>query len=152
MERLTFTREDPDIVLHDEKTSPESHSQKDRSIKEEKDGVITTSAHLPPYTDEEQQDGDVKPLETAEDIVTTVIDLEDDPTISPWTFRMFFIGIYFLNTTRLSTRTDFCLGLGLSCFGAVLEEIFTFKPQVIFVSVMFLTVIAYVNQSPSHFL
>jgi hypothetical protein len=30
---------------------------------------------------------------TAEDLVTTVIGLEDDPTMSPWTFRTFFLGM-----------------------------------------------------------
>lgn len=36
------------------------------------------------------------------------------------------------------------IGLGLSCFGAVLQEIFYFKPQTIYVSVIFLTVLAYI--------
>jgi hypothetical protein len=31
-------------------------------------------------------------VETAEDLVTRVIDLEDDPTQNPWTFRVFFLG------------------------------------------------------------
>jgi hypothetical protein len=36
------------------------------------------------------------------------------------------------------------LGIGLSIFASVLQEIFYFKPQTIFVSLVFLTVIAYV--------
>jgi hypothetical protein len=39
----------------------------------------------------EGQEGEIH-LETAEDIVTQVIDLDDDPTLNPWTFRTFFIG------------------------------------------------------------
>ena len=35
-------------------------------------------------------------------------------------------------------------GIGLSIFASVLQEIFYFKPQTIFVSLVFLTVIAYV--------
>jgi len=35
-------------------------------------------------------------------------------------------------------------GLGLSCFGSVLQEIFYFKPQTIYVSVVFLSVLAYI--------
>jgi hypothetical protein len=31
-------------------------------------------------------------VETAEDLITRVIDLEDDPTQDPWTFRVFFLG------------------------------------------------------------
>jgi hypothetical protein len=29
---------------------------------------------------------------TAEDLVTRVINVEDDPTLNPWTFRTFFLG------------------------------------------------------------
>lgn len=43
-----------------------------------------------------------------------------------------------------SQRSDRRAGTGLSIFAAVLQEIFYFKPQTIFVSVVFLTVIAYV--------
>jgi hypothetical protein len=32
-------------------------------------------------------------VSTANDIVTHIIRVEDDPTISPWTFRMVFLGI-----------------------------------------------------------
>jgi hypothetical protein len=32
-------------------------------------------------------------LESARDLVTAVLSLEDDPTLNPWTFRMWFIGI-----------------------------------------------------------
>src|ERR1700733_4510604 len=35
-------------------------------------------------------------------------------------------------------------GIGLSIFGSVLQEIFYFKPQTIFVSVVFLTVLGYI--------
>jgi hypothetical protein len=38
------------------------------------------------------------PLEIAEEIITHVIHVDDDPTLSPWTFRMFFIGEYMENT------------------------------------------------------
>lgn len=64
-------------------------------------------------------------MHDAKDLVTAVLHVEDDPTINPWTFRMFF------------------LGLGLAIFGSVLQEIFYFKPQVVVVSNIFLTVIAY---------
>lgn len=42
--------------------------------------------------DPESLEGETGPLETAEDIVTHVIAVDDDPTLSPWTFRMFFVG------------------------------------------------------------
>ena len=31
-------------------------------------------------------------VDTAEGLVTRVIDVEDDPTLNPWTFRTFFLG------------------------------------------------------------
>ena len=71
----------------------------------------------------EPEEGHV--LHNAADIVKEVLSLDDDPTLSPWTFRMWF------------------LGLGLAIFGSVLQEIFYFKPQTIYVSLVFLTVIAY---------
>jgi hypothetical protein len=33
-------------------------------------------------------------VHSAKDLVTTVIGLEDDPTLNPWTFRAFFLGKY----------------------------------------------------------
>lgn len=47
-------------------------------------------------------DGDV--LQNERDLVTHVISVEDDPSLNPWTFRSFFIGI------------------GLSTFGGVLGK------------------------------
>lgn len=58
--------------------------------------------------------------------VTHVLNVDDDPTLNPWTFRALF------------------LGSGLAIFGSVLQEIYYFKPQTIYVSLVFLTVIAYV--------
>lgn len=37
-----------------------------------------------------------KVVETAEDIVNQVLSVEDDPTLNPWTFRMFFLYAYML--------------------------------------------------------
>ncbi|KAJ3903968.1 OPT oligopeptide transporter protein-domain-containing protein [Lentinula edodes] len=64
-------------------------------------------------------------LEDARDITTHVITIEDDPSLNPWTFRAFFLGI------------------GLSAFGGVLAEIYYFKPQTVLVSTMFLAIISY---------
>jgi len=114
---------DQSQIIGDEKrapSSPSTHSKEDSS-KEKEAGLFN---NVPLYTDEEGQESEIH-LDSAADIVTQVIDLDDDVNLNPWTFRMFFIG------------------MGLSCFGAVLEEIYYFKPQVIYVSLMFLTVIAY---------
>jgi hypothetical protein len=46
----------------------------------------------------------IEVLQNERDIVTHVISVEDDPSLSPWTFRSFFIGI------------------GLSVFGGILGK------------------------------
>lgn len=94
----------------------------------DKDGNVT-SANKDGLEFADSSDWDAnetRVMKDAEDLVTNVIHCEDDPTINPWTFRMFFLGI------------------GLAIFGSVLQEIFYFKPQVVVVSNIFLTVIAYV--------
>ncbi|KAG2134272.1 OPT oligopeptide transporter protein-domain-containing protein [Suillus cothurnatus] len=65
-------------------------------------------------------------LSDERDIATHVISVDDDPSLNPWTFRAFFIGI------------------GLSAFGGVLAEIYYFKPQTVLVSLMFLAVVSYI--------
>ncbi|KAG1832079.1 OPT oligopeptide transporter protein-domain-containing protein [Suillus variegatus] len=65
-------------------------------------------------------------LQNERDIATHVISVDDDPSLNPWTFRAFFIG------------------LGLSAFGGSLAQIYYFKPQTISVSLMFLGIISYV--------
>ncbi|SCV71689.1 BQ2448_3277 [Microbotryum intermedium] len=80
--------------------------------------------------------GKERPIETAEDISTRCISLEDDPTLIVHTIRMWFIG------------------LGLTCFAAVLGQIFYFRPQMlipqaftpqtVFVSQLFIQVIAFI--------
>nr|AUB29454.1 oligopeptide transporter [Flammulina velutipes]QED11046.1 oligopeptide transporter 2 [Flammulina velutipes] len=71
------------------------------------------------------EDGKERPIETDTDVATRLISLEDDPTLPIWTFRMWFLGV------------------GLSCFGAVLGQIFYFRPQTVFVSQLFLQIFAY---------
>jgi hypothetical protein len=74
-----------DNSLNDSRRSKESLS------KAQEAGVH----ELPIYTANDAEaigEGHIGALETAEDIVTTVIHVDDDPNINPWTFRMFFIG------------------------------------------------------------
>lgn len=72
------------------------------------------------------ENGKERPIETDVDVATRLISLEDDPTLPAFTFRMWF------------------LGLGLSCFGAVLGQIFYFRPQTVYVSRLFLQIMAYI--------
>jgi hypothetical protein len=48
----------------------------------------------PFYTDEEGKLSGDGAVETNEDLVTRVIHVEDDPSLNPWTFRVFFLGKY----------------------------------------------------------
>ncbi|EST04618.1 Oligopeptide transporter, OPT superfamily [Kalmanozyma brasiliensis GHG001] len=121
------------IEVKPKRADSDTSSEKLKHEASDKDGVEVSNV---PYvlkgdpTDVEfagnvpsPEDGVV--VHNAADIVTQVLSLEDDPSLNPWTFRMWF------------------LGLGLAIFGSVLQEIFYFKPQVIYVSLVFLTVIAY---------
>ncbi|BGP34737.1 hypothetical protein JCM10296v2_006559 [Rhodotorula toruloides] len=69
--------------------------------------------------------GKERPIETAEDIATRCISLEDDPSMAIHTFRMYFLGI------------------GFTAFAAVLGQIFYFRPQTVYVSQLFLQVITF---------
>lgn len=60
-----------------------------------------------PYSNadvESTSGSDTTVLQNERDIVTHVISVDDDPSLNPWTFRSFFLGI------------------GLSAFGGVLGE------------------------------
>ncbi|PCH43920.1 peptide transporter MTD1 [Wolfiporia cocos MD-104 SS10] len=70
-------------------------------------------------------DGQEKVLETAEDFSRALVSGEDDPMLPVHTFRMWFTGV------------------GLAIFGAVLGMLFQFRPQVIYVSALFLQLLAY---------
>ena len=49
---------------------------------------------LPDYDDEEDGVQKVEaPVETAKDLLTKVLHVDDDPSISPWTFRLFVLGM-----------------------------------------------------------
>ncbi|KAH9477169.1 Oligopeptide transporter 3 [Psilocybe cubensis] len=72
------------------------------------------------------EDGKERPIETDLDYSTRLLSLDDDPTLPIWTFRMWFLSI------------------GLSCFGAVLGQIFYFRPQTLTVSQLFLQIISYI--------
>lgn len=54
--------------------------------------AMSTSRELPHYHDEEGRDDQIH-VDTVEEIVKSVITVEDDPTLNPWTFRVFFIGM-----------------------------------------------------------
>jgi hypothetical protein len=66
---------------------------KDTSQPKEAEDIHTTyNDAAPVYEDEEGGLGKEGAVETNEDLVTRVIHVEDDPTLNPWTFRVFFLG------------------------------------------------------------
>lgn len=94
MEEHTVTAQDPQLN-DDVKTGPAPSVHSNEGSKEKEAGFYNEA---PVYYDVEGQESESEiHLETAKDIVTQVINLDDDPTINPWTFRMFFLG-----TARLS--------------------------------------------------
>jgi OPT family small oligopeptide transporter len=72
------------------------------------------------------ENGKERPIDSDADYALRLVSLEDDPTLPIYTFRTWF------------------LGLGLACFGAVLGQIFYFRPQTIDVSVLFLQIFSYI--------
>ncbi|KIK49245.1 hypothetical protein CY34DRAFT_20247 [Suillus luteus UH-Slu-Lm8-n1] len=75
---------------------------------------------------EEDDTNEIVVLQNEREIATHVISVDDDPSLSPWTFRVAFIS------------------LGLSAFGGSLAQIYYFKPQTVGVSSLFLAIISYV--------
>ncbi|KAI0529874.1 OPT oligopeptide transporter protein-domain-containing protein [Xylaria digitata] len=65
-------------------------------------------------------------IDSIDDIVTKVLHVDDDPSLNPWTFRMWFIGI------------------GLGIFGAIMETISFFRPVTLDVSNIFLALLSYI--------
>lgn len=134
MEQPLSVQGESEKVVEDKKTgsSLSTHSKEQDSSNEK--GPYVEDTQLPNFVDEEHGEGIPLHLDTAEEIVTTVIHLDDDPSLNPWTFRMFFIGMHY-SVFKQSFTSANRVGMGLSCFGAVLEEIYYFKPQIIYVSI-----------------
>jgi hypothetical protein len=58
-------------------------------------GEVETANHVTSEEVSYDEDGEehyTRPAETAEDLVTEVLHVHDDPTLNPWTFRVWFIG------------------------------------------------------------
>ncbi|KAF2665474.1 OPT superfamily oligopeptide transporter [Microthyrium microscopicum] len=115
---------DPDLA-----NSPyrgHSHESNRPSLHDEEKRAGLGTLGLPVILDEDGEEQYNAPAETAKDLITEVIHVTDDPTLNPWTFRTWFLGI------------------GLSVFGGTLATIYYFKPQTVVISTVFLAVISYV--------
>jgi hypothetical protein len=101
--RPSYTIDDTDIPPEnrDESVSGSDHEKIDvveQKALDEKGTPIgapfgdSTGADLPAYDTDEFTRRRSTVVTTAEDLVTQVINVEDDPTQNPWTFRVFFLG------------------------------------------------------------
>lgn len=107
-QRPGFTRADTDMASADIELEPSSSKKKvpyssglEIETPDTKTGVVAGSVkevrqNSDDYSIHEGTAGDYvaeehKVVETAEDIVLQVLSVEDDPTLNPWTFRMFFL-------------------------------------------------------------
>lgn len=90
--RPGFTRKDTDQVT-EPGTSSTTYELQDFDEKKTADAT-----ELPAYKDDHHdnfvnEDELTKGVETATDLVTKVLHVEDDPTMKVWTFRTIFLGM-----------------------------------------------------------
>ena len=88
----------PDIPVAASESKSESPGSQEKNPKDfmnEKDVFATEIDTTPPIYNAEGDDhfGETAVLTTAKDLVTHIIHVQDDPSLNPWTFRMFFIGM-----------------------------------------------------------
>ena len=55
--------------------------------------VLEKGPGAPVYSGDDGSELYNTPPETAKDLVTEVLHVEDDPTLNPWTFRTWFLGV-----------------------------------------------------------
>ena len=96
----TEQRDPNDIELQERKfnidsKSPGEHDVNDRDVKDGTFVDIAKSNHSDTPPDYDAGDGFAKvtgPVSSAKSLTTQVLHVEDDPTLSPYTFRVFFLG------------------------------------------------------------
>ena len=102
--RMSTEQRDPnDIELQERKSDIDNKSRGEHELNDRdvKDGTFTDiktndSDDTPPGY-EDAGDGCAKvtgPVSSAKSLTTQVLHVEDDPTLSPYTFRVFFLGEY----------------------------------------------------------
>ncbi|KAK8127642.1 OPT oligopeptide transporter protein-domain-containing protein [Apiospora sp. TS-2023a] len=80
----------------------------------------------PEYASVEERRTAAEKVDNMADIGLYALHVEDDPSLNPWTFRTWFIG------------------LGLSALASSLATVYMFKPQGVGISTIFLCVVSYV--------
>lgn len=78
----------------------ESMEKEDSNISVKGEHIVTkdvnkeTEEKLDPSIEEKEAPDDNVVVSTADDLVTHIIHVEDDPSVNPWTIRMVFLGEY----------------------------------------------------------
>jgi hypothetical protein len=104
--KSSFQNADTDISLQDNVGAPRKRSVVEQLFPKEfhaKEPIIDDKAaedgsgngsgtDLPAYEGEDYDRRKSMIATTAEDLVTRVLDVEDDPNMNPWTFRAMFLG------------------------------------------------------------
>lgn len=118
-QRPGFGRQDTDGFVLDNISSPSSSKSStnkknlgESPAKEVADVDVkpldSLEDELPQYDAENDGVAHItEPVETAKDLITQVIHVEDDPSLSPWTFRMFFLGMSSLRWNDQPRRCSF---------------------------------------------
>lgn len=117
--RETSSSEGEKTSLRDEKVEPKADVHSFDDV-DDVGGVFEDSRAV-----DLDANGKEKPITDPIDYALRLLSIEDDPGLPILTFRMWFVG------------------LGLSCFGAVLGQLFYFRPQTVYVSQLFLQIIGY---------
>ena len=91
-QRPSFTRSDTD--LNAENSATTSRDEEKIALDNKTASADTADVEGSPLFDVTQEDhfGEVAVLTDAKDVLTHVIHVHDDPTLSPWTLRAWFVG------------------------------------------------------------
>ena len=81
----------PNLPQAGPSTSLNDEGMKDNDEHHGKDAEARET-EVPAYDGEEGY-GQIEVVSDAKDIVTSVLHVEDDPSLNPWTFRMVFLGM-----------------------------------------------------------
>ena len=82
----------PSAVGLDEKFPTEDLHPVPTHHSRDEEKFVARDPFPPGYFDEDGERHYNVPAETANDLVTEVIHATDDPTLNPWTFRVWFLG------------------------------------------------------------
>lgn len=99
--RPAYTRRDTDMSLTEMQSSAD-HKPLSSSAVNKPDKHVDVNVRPADDTDpapaydnnDDLSTREPRVVHDAKDIVTTVITVEDDSSLNPWTFRMFFLGIF----------------------------------------------------------